>query len=91
MSISHPCEPTESKAVFMTASEIHAKLKMFGCIDKPMALNKFGELLRGAGYEKKCLHSGKKGYVVKVTENLSDRQYHERMELLTADSADTKN
>jgi len=78
-----PCEPTESKAVFMTASEIHAKLKMFGCIDKPMPLNKFGELLRGAGYKQRALHGGKHGYIVKMTENLSVKQSEEIHELLT--------
>jgi len=81
-----PCEPTESKAVFMTASEIHAKLKMFGNIDKPMALNKFGTLLRGAGYKQRALHGGKHGYVVKVTENLSVKQSEDIRELLTGAS-----
>jgi len=77
-----PCEPTESKAVFMTASEIHAKLKMYGCIDKPMPLNKFGELLHRGGYTPHKIN-GKRGYIVKVIDNLSFRQNEERMQILT--------
>lgn len=84
-----PVEPTEPKAVFMTASEIHAKLKMWGSIEKPMPSNKFGECLRKAGYKKKCLHSGQKGYVVKVHDNLQDIHGRAIRELIEADRADS--
>ncbi|MCQ2331318.1 MAG: hypothetical protein MJZ55_04940 [Paludibacteraceae bacterium] len=76
-----------AKAVFMTASEIHAKLKMWGNITTPMPLNKFGELLKRRGYPPRKLHSGKRGYVVKVTENLTDKQYQEIHELFSAAGA----
>lgn len=81
-----PVEPTAAKAVFMTASEIHAKLKMWGNITTPMPLNKFGELLKRKGYEQRALHGGKHGYVVKVVDNLADRQYQEIHEILSGAS-----
>lgn len=53
-----------------------------------LPLNKFGQLLRGAGYRQRVLHGGKRGYVVQVTENLTDKQHEDIHELLTgADGA----
>lgn len=78
-----PAEPTAPKAVFMTASEIHAKLKVWGSIEHPMPLNKFGELLVRSGYLPRKLHGGKRGYVVKVIENLSVKQHEDIHEILT--------
>ena len=82
-----PVDPTEPKAVFMTASEIHAKLKMWGNITNPMPLNKFGELLKRSGYLPHKLHRGTRGYFVKVTENQSDRQGKIIHEVLSAAGA----
>ena len=82
-------DPTEPKAVFMTASEIHAKLKMWGNITTPMPLNKFGELMKRRGYIQECLHKGKRGYVVKVIENQTNKQNEAIRELLTGDNGDS--
>ena len=76
-------DPTEPKAVFMTASEIHAKLKIWGDITTPMPLNKFGELLKRRGFIPKCLHKGKRGYIVKVIEDQTNKQNEAIRELLT--------
>lgn len=80
-------DPTEPKAVFMTASEIHAKLKIWGNITNPMPLNKFGELLKRRGYPPHKLHSGKRGYIVQVSENLTNKNTQAIHELLTAAGA----
>ncbi|MBQ0137610.1 MAG: hypothetical protein KBS40_06385 [Bacteroidales bacterium] len=45
------------------------------------------ELLKRKGYPPRKLHSGKRGYVVKVTENLTDKQYQEIHELFSAAGA----
>lgn len=82
-----PVEPTEPKAVFMTASEIHAKLKMWGSIEKPMPLNKFGELLKRGGYKFHKLHSGQRGYIVKVVDNVQSKQAEGARELISAAGA----
>lgn len=84
-----PVEPTEPKAVFMTASEIHAKLKMWGSIDKPMPLNKFGELLKRRGYLQRKLHGGRPGYIVKVTDNVQGKQREVINELLNGEGGDS--
>ncbi len=84
-----PVEPTASKAVFMTASEIHAKLKMWGNITTPMPLNKFGELLKRRQFVQKRLHGGMRGYIVKVIENQADRQFDVIHELLEGDNGDS--
>lgn len=84
-----PVDPTEPKAVFMTASEIHARLKMWGNITNPMPLNKFGELLKRRGYTQKRLHEGKRGYIVKVIEDQINRQNAAIRELLTGDNGDS--
>ena len=84
-----PVEPTAAKAVFMTASEIHAKLKMWGNITTPMPLNKFGELLKRRQFIQKRLHGGERGYVVKPIESQADRQSNVIHELLSGDSGDS--
>ena len=83
-----PVDPTEPKAVFMTASEIHAKLKLYGHIERPMPLNKFGTMLKRRGYQQRGLHNGKKGYIVKQIDNQNDMNKSEVAELLSAEGAE---
>ncbi len=84
-----PTDPSDSDALFLTASEMHAKLTFAGDIRRPMPLNKFGELLRRSGFCQKRLHGGRRGYVVKTIDNQFDRQSREARELLQGDTGDT--
>lgn len=83
-----PCSANDSQARFMTASEIHARLKNWGSIEHPLPLNKFGEVLKRGGFMKKCLHNGKKGFVVKEVDNQTINNLKEISEIQKADSAD---
>ena len=55
---------------------------MWGSIEKPMPLNKFGELLKRRGYVQSALHGGRHGYVVKVTDNVNNKHHEAVVELL---------
>lgn len=50
-------------AKFMTASEIHGRLKFLGNIEKLMPINKFGLLLQKCGFER-TKYQGTVGYIV---------------------------
>ncbi|MCQ2323934.1 MAG: DUF5906 domain-containing protein [Paludibacteraceae bacterium] len=69
-----PCEKNNSDAKFMTASEIQAKIRMWGYVERPISLEKFGRLLNKMGYVPYKSH-GKKGYVVKILQQSDSERY----------------
>lgn len=59
-----PARPEDAaNAHFYSSAEIHGRLKNWGNIERPMPLNKFGELLRAKGFEQKR-PKGRRGYLV---------------------------
>ena len=83
-----PCLATDNNAKFMTASEIHAKLKIWGNIDNPLPLNKFGEVLKRGGFIRKKIHGGKNGFLVQEIDYQATRNAMELDEIRKGESGE---
>jgi len=59
----HNAKRGDEEAKFMTASEIHGRLVLWGNIRNPMPVNKFGMLMQKRGFVKTC-YCGTHGYLV---------------------------
>lgn len=60
-----PADRDTPDAKFLATAEIHRVLIDYGHILRPMSLNRFGILLRNAGFVKQSASGGRKGYVVR--------------------------
>ncbi|MCQ2340460.1 MAG: hypothetical protein MJZ79_06765 [Paludibacteraceae bacterium] len=78
----------DAEAKFMTASEIHGRLKVVGNIEKLMPINKFGLLLQKNGFVQTA-YKGIRGYIVVETSTPMQSQKEMAQELLTKNNVDT--
>jgi len=78
-------ERGDSEAKFMTASEIHGRLKVMGNIEHLMPVNKFGQLLKKKGFVQ-TKYQGMRGYVVVENSTPSQSQKDIAQEILSKES-----
>jgi len=74
----------DEEAKFMTASDMHGRLILWGNIKNPMPINKFGQLLKKNGFVQ-TMYRGTRGFIVVENSTPTQSQKDIAQELLSKD------
>jgi len=77
----------DEEAKFMTASDIHGRLVLWGNIKNPMPINKFGQLMQKRGFVKTC-YCGTHGYLVVENSTPSQAQKEIAQKIMSEDKSE---